>query len=75
MRTQVETHIRRTQRNEGAVGKGGQAFEHGHVHINRHCDKVSIKFVEREERKQIGGYEYRTKHKTRSARNTGRKIV
>ena len=45
------------------------------MYINRHRDKVSIEFVEREERKQIGGYEYRTKHKTRSARNTGRKIV
>ena len=35
--------------------------------------QVSIKFVEKEERKQKGGYEYRTEHKTRSARNTGRK--
>jgi len=35
--------------------------------------KVSIKFVEKEERKQKGGYEYRTEHKARSARNRGRK--
>ena len=34
--------------------------------------KVSVKFVEKEERKQKGGYEFRTEHKTRSARNTGR---
>jgi len=34
--------------------------------------EVSIKFVEKEERKQRGGYEFRTEHKTRSARNTGR---
>ena len=33
---------------------------------------MSIKFVRNEERKQKGGYEYRTEHKTRSARNTGR---
>jgi len=26
-----------------------------------------MKFVEKEERKQKGGYEYRTEHKTRSA--------
>ena len=32
-----------------------------------------MKFVEKEERKQKGGYEYSTKHKTRSARNTDRK--
>jgi len=30
---------------------------------------VSIKFVEKEERKQKGGYEYRTEHKTRTPRN------
>jgi len=35
--------------------------------------KVSIKFVEKEERKQKGGYEYKAEHKTRSTRNTGRK--
>jgi len=35
--------------------------------------KMSIKFVEREDRKRKGGYEYRTEHKTRSARITGRK--
>jgi len=35
--------------------------------------KVSIKLVEKEERKQKGDYEYRTEHKTRSAHNTGRK--
>ena len=35
--------------------------------------KMSIKFVEREERNRKGGYEHRTEHKTRSARNTGRK--
>ena len=35
--------------------------------------QVSIKFVEKEERKQKGGYEYRTEPKTRSARNTDRK--
>jgi len=34
---------------------------------------VSIKFVEKEERQQKGGYEYITEHKTRSARNTARK--
>jgi len=33
---------------------------------------MSIKFVEKETSKQKGGHEYRTKHKTRSARNTGR---
>jgi len=32
-----------------------------------------LDFVEKEERKQKGGYEYRTEHKTRSARNTGTK--
>jgi len=32
-----------------------------------------LDFVEKQERKQKGGYEYRTEHKTRSARNTGRK--
>jgi len=35
--------------------------------------EVSIKFLEQEERRQKGGKEYRTEHKTRSARNTGRK--
>ena len=30
--------------------------------------KVWIKFVEKEERKQKGGHEYRTEQKTRSAR-------
>ena len=35
--------------------------------------EVCIKFVEKEERKHKGGQEYRTKHKTRSACNTGRK--
>ena len=33
---------------------------------------VSI-VLKKEERKQKGSYEYRTEHKTRSARNTGRK--
>ena len=35
--------------------------------------KVSIKFVEREESRQKGGYEYGTEHKTGSARSTGSK--
>ena len=35
--------------------------------------KLCIKFIEREERKQKGGYEYTTEHRTRSARSTGRK--
>ena len=34
--------------------------------------KVSVEFVEKEERKQKGVYEYRTEHKTRGARNTDR---
>jgi len=34
---------------------------------------VSITFVKKEKIKEKGGYEYRTKHKTHSARNTGRK--
>jgi len=34
---------------------------------------VSIKFVKKEERKQKGGYEYRSEHKPRSTRNTGKK--
>jgi len=34
---------------------------------------VSIEFVEKEEKKQKGGYEYRTDYKTRSARNVDRK--
>jgi len=32
-----------------------------------------MKFVEKEEGKQKGGYEYREEPKTRSTRNTGRK--
>jgi len=35
--------------------------------------KVPIKFVEKEERKQKGGYKYKTAHTTRIARNIGRK--
>jgi len=35
--------------------------------------KVSVKFAEKEEREQKGGYEFRTEHKTRSACNRGRK--
>jgi len=35
--------------------------------------QVSIKFVEKEERKQQGSHEYKTERKTRSARNAGRK--
>ena len=31
-----------------------------------------MEFVGKEERKQKGGYEYRTNHKARSARNTDR---
>jgi len=31
-----------------------------------------MEFVGKEERKQKGGYEYRTNHKTRSTRNTDR---
>ena len=34
--------------------------------------QVPIKFVEKGTRKQKGGQEYRTEHKTRSASNTGR---
>jgi len=34
---------------------------------------VSIKFVGKGERKEKGGYGYRTEPKARSARNTGRK--
>jgi len=34
---------------------------------------MSIIFLEKAERKQKGGYEYRTEHKTCSARNTDRK--
>ena len=35
--------------------------------------QVSIKSIEKEEREQKCGSEYRTEHKTRSARNTSRK--
>ena len=34
--------------------------------------QVTIKFVEEATNYQKGGYEYRTEHKTRSARNTGK---
>jgi len=34
---------------------------------------VSIEFVEKEERKQKDGYEYRTQHKTCGTRYTGKK--
>jgi len=34
--------------------------------------KVSIEFVEKQERKRKDVYEYRTEHKPRSARNTGK---
>jgi len=37
------------------------------------CQKYVLKFARKEEREQKGGYEYKTKHKPRSARNTGRK--
>jgi len=35
--------------------------------------KICIELAGKEERKQKGGCEYKTKHKPRSARNTGRK--
>jgi len=35
---------------------------------------MSINLVEKNEREQEGGQEYRTELKTRNARNTGRKI-
>jgi len=49
----------------------------GHIdyaYINRYRDIGSIKFVEKEERKQEGGHECRTEHKTRSTQNTCRNI-
>jgi len=35
--------------------------------------KICIEFAGKEEREQEGGHVYKTKHKRRSARNTGRK--
>jgi len=47
--------------------------ERGYAYITSIVTKVSIEFAEKEERKQKGGYEYKTEHKPHSARNTGRK--
>ena len=69
----VQIHIRRNQNNKDVDGKGGQVYEQGYEYINFTVTQVSIEFVEKEERKQKGGYEYRTEHKTRSARKKGRK--
>jgi len=42
------------------------------MRIARVPPKICIKFAGKEGREQKGGYEYKTKHKPRSARNTGR---
>jgi len=34
---------------------------------------LCIEFAEKEKREQKGNYEYKTRHKPRSARNTGKK--
>ena len=48
-------------------------MEQDYAYIKSTVTKVSIEFAEKEDRKQKGGYEYKTEHKPRSARNTGRK--
>ena len=37
--------------------------------------QICIEFTEKEEREQKGSHEYKTRHKPRSARNTGTKTV
>ena len=51
--------------------KGGQIHEQGDAYMKSTVTKVSIEFSEKEDRKQQGGYGYKTEHKPRNARNTG----
>ena len=53
--------------------KGGQTYEQGHAYNKSTVSNLCIEFAGKEEREQKGGYAYKTKHKPRSARNTGRK--
>jgi len=65
----VSIHIHRNLNKEDTFRKGTQTWEQGCAYIKSTMTKVE----EKEDRKQKGGYEYKTKHKPRSARNTGRK--
>ena len=66
----VQVHIRRNQNKKREDRKGGQTQEQDYAYIKSTVTKVSIEFAEKE-RKPKGGYEYRSEHNTRSARNTG----
>jgi hypothetical protein len=66
-------HIRRNQNNKHGGRKGGQTYAQGYAYNKITVPEIRIEFVEKEERKQRGGYEYKIEHKQRSARNTGTK--
>ena len=73
MRIRVSIHTRRMQSDKRADRKGGQTYEQGHAYNKSTVPKIFIEFAGKEEREQKRGYEYKTKHKPRRARNTGRK--
>ena len=73
MRILVQLQIRRDQNNNHVDRKAGETYEQGHTHNKNTVPKICIELAGKEERKQKGGCEYKTKHKPRSARNTGRK--
>ena len=67
----LDTHTQEFKEKH-ADRKGGQTYEQGHVYNKSAVPKICIEFAGKEEREQKGGYEYKTKHKSRSARNTTR---
>ena len=71
MRNHVQIHIRRNENSKDVDREGKQVYENGFAYINSTVTKVSIEVVEKQETKPKGACENRTKHTTRSARNTG----
>ena len=53
--------------------KGGQTYEQGHAYNKSTVPKICIEFEGKAEGEKKGGYEYKTKQKSCSARNTTRK--
>jgi len=48
-------------------------YEQGQAYTKSTMLNLCIEFAQKEGREQKGSYEYKTRHKPRSARNTGRK--
>jgi len=70
--TRLDTHTQELN-NKHADRKGGKTYVQGYAYNKITVPDICIEFAGKEEREKKRSYEYKTKHKPRSALNTIKK--